>query len=197
MFSGIITEQGEVIEFTARGQNYLLRILAPETAIEAKIGSSICCDGVCLTVIAIDSAVMSFDLSKTTIDITIAKSYKTGRKINLEQSLTLNTLIEGHLVQGHVDCIAKVAAINKIDEARNMVFEIENHFTKYIVPKGSVTVNGVSLTIVKDLADGFAVTLIPYTLQNTNLGLLEVGDFVNIETDIFSRYIEKIVSSKV
>jgi riboflavin synthase len=119
-------------------------------------------------------------------------SLPNSHDFNLEQPLTLNQLIGGHLVQGHVDTTAKVTKIVKEGESQTVWFEIEPKFTKYMIYKGSITINGVSLTVVEIDKTTFSVSLIPYTLTHTNLGHLSIGDMVNIEVDMVAKYIEKL-----
>ena len=151
-----------------------------------KIGDSIAINGCCQTVAGLTSNTFSADVSDETFKITNFKTLKSGDSVNLERALTPSTRMGGHIVQGHVDMTAKYLG--------NMMFEVPD--SKYIVYKGSITVNGVSLTVSKLDGNIFSVAIIPHTLENTNLKNLHSGDLVNIETDILGRYVEKFLSTE-
>ena len=180
MFTGIVEETGFIKSFDGKK----LVIECKNVLDGTKIGDSIAIDGCCQTVTSMASNTFQADVSAETLRIT--KGFKTGERVNLERALTPQTRIGGHIVQGHVDGTAKYLG--------DMTFEVSRDLDKYIVYKGSITVNGVSLTVSKNQNNTFAVAIIPHTLENTNLKYLKTGDLVNIETDILGRYVEKFLS---
>ena len=196
MFSGIIYNQG-VVKDIKKSKRYSKGSLVLEISSNIKfnkkdIGESVCCDGVCLTLIRIQKKSFLFYLSKETIDRSIFKKVKIGNRINIEKSIFYGQKISGHYVQGHVDTTAKVKFVKIIGKFWVVEFKIPNNFMKYIVEKASISINGVSLTISKITKSGFQVTVIPHTLKLTNLINLKKGRFVNIEFDIFSKYLLKL-----
>ena len=196
MFSGIIYNQG-IVKDIKKSKRYSKGSLVLEISSNIKfnkkdIGESVCCDGVCLTLIRIQKKSFLFFLSKETIDRSIFKKVKIGNRINIEKSIFYGQKISGHYVQGHVDTTAKVKFVKIIGKFWIVEFKIPNNFMKYIVEKASISINGVSLTISKITKSGFQVTVIPHTLKLTNLINLKKGRFVNIEFDIFSKYLLKL-----
>lgn len=182
MFTGIVEEIGQIKSF----DGHKLVIECSKVLDGTKIGDSISINGCCQTVVSINANSFSADVSSETIRIT--KGFKTDSSVNLERALTPQSRMGGHIVQGHVDGCAKYLG--------NSRFEISPDIAKYIVYKGSVTIDGVSLTVSKVYNCEFEVALIPHTLENTNLKYLKSGDFVNIETDILGRYVEKFLSTQ-
>ena len=182
MFTGIVEETGFIKNFDGKK----LVVECSKVLESTKVGDSIAIDGCCQTVTAMSSNTFSADVSSETLRI--IKGFKVGDCVNLERALTPSTRMGGHIVQGHVDGTAKYLG--------NMTFEVSKDLDKYIVYKGSICVNGVSLTVSKNQNNTFAVAIIPHTLENTNLKYLKTGDFVNIETDILGRYVEKFLSTQ-
>lgn len=182
MFTGIVEEIGKIKSFDGKK----LVIECSNVLDGTKLGDSIAINGCCQTVVDLMSNYFSADVSSETLRIT--KGFKTGERVNLERALTPQTRMGGHIVQGHVDGVAKYLG--------DMRFEVSTELDKYIVYKGSITVNGVSLTVSKSEKNIFSVAIIPHTLENTNLKDLRVGDLVNIETDILGRYVEKFLSTQ-
>ena len=182
MFTGIVEEIGKIKSFDGKK----LVIECSNVLDGTKLGDSIAINGCCQTVVDLMSNYFSADVSSETLRIT--KGFKTGERVNLERALTPQTRMGGHIVQGHVDGVAKYFG--------DMSFEVSPELDKYIVYKGSITVNGVSLTVSKSEKNIFSVAIIPHTLENTNLKDLRVGDLVNIETDILGRYVEKFLSTQ-
>lgn len=202
MFTGIVEETGFIKSF----DGHKLIVECSKVLENTQIGDSIAIDGCCQTVVAINSKSFSADVSAETLKIT--KGFKTGECVNLERALLPQGLIEnayvtdkegyvrstrqtrmgGHIVQGHIDGTGKYLG--------DMTFEVSKELDKYIVYKGSITVNGVSLTVSKNQNNTFSVAIIPHTLENTNLKYLKIGDLVNIETDILGRYVEKFLSTQ-
>lgn len=182
MFTGIVEEIGLIKSFD--GKNLIIE--CSKVLDGTKIGDSIAIDGCCQTVVSLGSDYFCANVSSETLRVT--KGFKSGAKVNLERALTPASRIGGHIVQGHVDGVAKYIG--------NSVFEIPKELERYIVYKGSITIDGVSLTVSKTEDNKFSVAIIPHTQTNTTLQYLKSGDFVNIETDILGRYVEKFLSVK-
>lgn len=182
MFTGIVEEIGKVKSFDGRR----LVVECSKVLEGTQLGDSIAINGCCQTVVLLGTNTFSADVSSETLRVT--KGFKSGENVNLERALTPQTRMGGHIVQGHVDGVARYLG--------NMNFEVDKDLDKYIVYKGSITVNGVSLTVSKSEKNIFSVAIISHTLENTNLKELKTGDLVNIETDILGRYVEKFLSTK-
>lgn len=180
MFTGIVEEIGLIKSFDGTK----LVVECSKVLKNTLTGDSIAIDGCCQTVVSMTSNTFTANVSSETLKIT--KGFKSGEKVNLERALTPQTRMGGHIVQGHVDSIGKYLG--------NMEFEVKD--SRYIVYKGSITVNGVSLTVSKLDGNVFGVAVIPHTLENTNLKNLRFGESVNIETDILGRYVEKFLSTQ-
>ena len=196
MFNGIIYNTG-LVKSIKKSSRYVKGSLVLEinSSIKFKksdIGESVCCDCVCLTLIRITRNSFLFYLSKETIKRSTFKSIKIGKKINIEKSIQFGQKVSGHYVQGHVDTTAKISQIKIIDKSWVVDFKIPIKFKKNIVEKGSISINGVSLTISKITKFGFQVTIIPHTLKLTNLINLKKGNYVNIEFDILNKYLNNI-----
>lgn len=196
MFTGIIEEIGYVKSFEYRPNGANLEIRCEKILSDVQIGDSISVNGVCQTVTKFGSNMISVEVSDETLGVTTFKSLKRGDRVNLERALTLSSRLGGHIVSGHVDCVGELINIEKLSDFYNLSFEIPKNNAKYVIYKGSITVNGVSLT-VSDIRDNiFKIAVIPHTYDNTNLRELKMGDSVNIETDILAKYIEKMLSVK-
>lgn len=182
MFTGIVEEIGKIKSFNGEK----LVVECKKVLENTQLGDSIAIDGCCQTVVDLTSNTFSTDVSPETLRI--IKGFKAGELVNLERALTPQSRMGGHIVQGHIDGVAKYLG--------KMRFEVPKELDKYIVYKGSITINGVSLTVAQNERNTFAVAIIPHTLENTNLKTLKTGDFVNIETDIVGRYVEKFLSTK-
>ena len=193
MFTGLIETTSNVVDFVMTPDGAIIEIDC-ELSNEIKIGDSVSINGVCLTVTENDNRVLSFEISKETLLITNFRTIKIGDKVNVERAMKANSRIDGHIVSGHIDGIAKVKSIKKDGFSYKYEFETQKDITKYIIKKGSVTVNGVSLTVTRVSDILFNIEIIPHTLSHTNLADLKTGDKVNIETDILSRYIEKFLT---
>ena len=196
MFNGIIYNQGKIIQIK-QGTKYVKGSLVIEVESKIKfkksdIGESVCCDGVCLTLIRINKKSFLFYLSKETLRRSNFSKVKIGKFINIEKSLTHGQKISGHYIQGHVDSTAIVNDIKVIDKFWIVDFILPKKHQKYLVEKASISINGVSLTISKITKNGFQVTIIPHTLKLTNLIKLKKRNLVNIELDIFSKYLFKL-----
>ena len=182
MFTGIVEEIGKIKSFNGEK----LVVECKKVLENTQLGDSIAIDGCCQTVVNLTSNTFSTDVSTETLKI--IKGFKAGELVNLERALTPQSRMGGHIVQGHVDGVARYLG--------EMRFEVPKELDKYIVYKGSITINGVSLTVAQNERNTFAVAIIPHTFENTNLKTLKTGDFVNIETDIVGRYVEKFLSTK-
>lgn len=189
MFSGIIYNIGTV-EKVLKGKNSLEIILKTKLLLKKhEIGSSINCNGTCLTVTKINKNLISFYLSNETLKKTNFRFIRKGDPVNIEKSLFYGTKISGHYVQGHVDAMAKLKKISILDKTWIVFLEINKLFSKYLIEKGSIALNGVSLTISKVKKNQFEINIIPHTLKLTNLSKLKKDSYVNIEFDIFSKYL--------
>ena len=192
MFNGIIYNIGEVRNIKRENDSILISIKNDLNLKKKDIGSSISCNGVCLTVINIKKGLVFFYLSKETLNRSNFRNIKIGEKINLEKSLTYGQKISGHFIQGHVDATAKIKRINFIDRTWEMKLEINNkQILKFLVEKASISINGVSLTISKIKKNYFYLNIISHTLKLTNLKNLSKNDLVNVELDIFGKYMYK------
>lgn len=193
MFTGIVEELGQITTITKGDDKTTFYILAPKTASKANIGDSIAIDGICLTVRSKDQNTLIFDAVPETIERTIAKKYQSGTQVNLETSLTLLKGIDGHLVQGHIDTTGTITSMN---ENHELTIGFPPEIARYLAFKGSVTINGISLTISKLEDTTFQVSLIPHTIDSTNMKYVKVGDEVNIEIDLIARYLERMTYEK-
>ena len=195
MFTGIIEATGAVSSYVLGGESARLTISSQnfETSTISE-GDSIAVNGVCLTAATIRERKIEFDVSPETLSVTTG--FTIDQIVNLERALTLQTLIGGHLVSGHVDGVAIVKEIEIVDNNWQVVIECPDRLAKYCVNKGSVTLNGVSLTINHASSNQININLVPHTLSVTNLKSLSVGDFVNIEIDMIARYVEKIIGER-
>ena len=196
MFNGIIYNQGFVSKIKKRSKGINLFIKSNLKISKKDIGLSIACDGVCLTLISYKSKIMEFYLSKETISRSKFRFLKNSDKINLELPLKYGTKISGHICQGHVDTIAKILNIKKIDKSYLFEFEISKKERINLIEKASICVNGISLTISKVTKKGFQIWIIPHTYKETNLSTLNKSDLVNIEIDILSKYVRNYFHDK-
>jgi len=190
MFTGIIQEIGE-LERVTPGESYKLRIRARKTLEGVELGDSISVDGACLTVVAFDDAGFEADAMPETIEKTTLKLLRVGSRVNLEPSLRLGDKMGGHWVTGHVDGTGKIVGAKKEGNAAIYDISIPRELSRYLAPKGSVAVDGISLTIIECAAEGLKIGLIPHSRENTTLGDKGAGDYVNIETDIMGKYVHR------
>lgn len=186
MFTGIVRERGQVVSFED-GR------LVLETFLQAAVGDSIAVDGVCLTVVAGNDATLAFDVVPETLARSTLGRLRAGAVANLEPAVRAGEELGGHLVQGHVDGVGRVRAVDDEGEGRRVWIEAVPDVLRYCVEKGSVTVSGVSLTVAGLRDDAFAVALVPHTLAVTTLGGLRAGDEVNIEADVIGKYVERLL----
>lgn len=194
MFTGIIEEIGEIKTFSKLSNGAVVEVVCNKVLEGTKIGDSISINGVCETVIELKNSSFLAKISDETLAVTTFSNLKQGDKVDLERALTLNSRIGGHIVSGHVDCVGRILKIEKLSQFYNLEIELPYDFSKYVVYKGSITINGISLTVATAAENRFTVAIIPHTFENTILKYLNTGDFVNIETDILARYIEKMLS---
>ena len=192
MFNGIVFHTGKVKSIIKNKKNLLIEIKTNLKFSKKDIGSSISCDGVCLTLVKIKGKLIKFYLSSETLKISNFKFIKINQIINLEKSLVYGKKISGNFTQGHVDTVAQIEKIKLIGESWIIKFKIKDKkFNKFLVEKASVSINGVSLTIFNTFHNFFEINVIPHTLKLTNLKNLKTNDIVNVELDIFSKYIYK------
>tara|TARA_B100000963_G_scaffold329529_1_gene318909 strand:+ start:8706 stop:9293 length:588 start_codon:yes stop_codon:yes gene_type:complete len=193
MFDGIIYDIGKVSEISKLSKSIFIGIKTKMKFKKNEVGSSICCNGVCLTLVNVKKNIIYFYISKETLYRSNFKSLKINDFINLEKSIIFGQKISGNFTQGHVDTTALVYSVKIIDQTWVVKFKIKDfNLAKLLVEKASISVNGVSLTISKSQKNYFEVNIIPHTLKLTNLKNIKKGDIVNIELDIFSKYISKI-----
>ena len=196
MFNGIIFNQGKIKKLIKKKRGSILFLKSKLKLSKKDLGVSICCDGVCLTLVSLQNNLLEFYLSKETIKRSKFKNVKLNDNINLELPLKYGQKISGHICQGHVDTTAKVKKITIVDKSYIYDFLIPAKFKKYLIEKASILINGVSLTISKITKDGFQIWAIPHTLKLTNLKNLKRNDIVNIEIDILSKYVKKFINEK-
>jgi len=187
MFTGIITSIG-VFQGYRQGRREIL-VEAPDAAPKLEIGASLAIDGVCLSLVRRDGSGLVFGLSKETFERTTLGLLRTGDRLNVELPLTPSSLLSGHLVTGHVDAVGKIARLAAKPPGKRMTVSFPGELRPYFVPKGSVAVNGVSLTVASLGTDAFETELIPLTLEGTNMGRLRAGDSVNLECDMLGKYV--------
>jgi len=196
MFNGIIFNKGKVYKIQKRNNGINLFLKSAINLPKNYLGTSISCDGACLTLISCRKNIIEFYLSNETLNKSKFKKIKIDDDINLELPLKFGQNISGHICQGHVDTIAKVINVKKVDKSIVFEFKISNKFKKLLVQKASILINGVSLTISKIKKNSFEIWTIPHTLKLTNLSKIKLNDFVNIEIDILSKYIKKFINEK-
>jgi riboflavin synthase len=193
VFTGIVRELGRVVSAEPNGGGVHLRIAAPETA-GASLGNSIAVSGCCLTVTAADGETLDFDAVPETIARTTLGGLEPGAEVNLEPALRAGEPLGGHFVQGHVDGRARVTAFDPEGEGARLRLQLAPELLRYCVEKGSIALDGVSLTIAALREDGVDIALVPFTLEHTTLGALAPGDEVNVEVDLLAKYAERLVS---
>ncbi|WP_454986690.1 riboflavin synthase [Capnocytophaga bilenii] len=192
MFTGIVEEIAEVVRLERENANLHLYIRS-SFANELKIDQSVAHNGVCLTVVAIEGDTYKVTAIAETLAKTHLGSLKVGDAVNLERGMLLNTRLDGHIVQGHIDQTATCVRIQEEAGSTRFSFEYDASSGNVVIEKGSITVNGVSLTVVDVAIDGFGVAVIPYTLAHTNLHLLKVGSVVNVEFDVIGKYVARLL----
>ena len=191
MFTGIITDVGEILSIDL--DNGKIKISSKFNHNDIDIGASICCSGICLTVVEKDKyknySYFCFEVSQETISCTSVKFWKKNTKINLEKSLRFGDEVGGHLVTGHVDCLGEIDSINKSKNSNVFKIKYPKKYKKYVASKGSICLDGISLTINEAFDDFFSVNIIPHTEENTSWSKISKGDSINIEFDVLARYV--------
>jgi riboflavin synthase len=197
MFTGIVEELGEVVRLTdAGGDSAVLAVRGPVVTSDAGHGDSISVNGVCLTVIDNVDGVFTADVMGETLRRSSLGVLTAGSQVNLERAATVGSRLGGHLVQGHVDGVGRIVAREPAEEWEVLRFSLPPELSRYVVEKGSITVDGVSLTVMAVTADTFEAGLIPTTLKLTVLGAKSVGDPVNLEVDVIAKYVEKMLGDR-
>jgi riboflavin synthase len=187
MFTGLIREIAEV-------KSYKNNILSIKSKHKAKLGDSIAINGVCLTVIKVNGD--GFDLELADETRSIIDESKISGKVHIEPAMMMNDRFEGHIVQGHVDCVGTISQITQRENGTDFIIKVDKKYIAHIVPKGSITIDGISLTVNEVYADSFRITIIPHTLRETLMKNYKVGTKLNIETDVFARYIDHILTHR-
>ncbi len=193
MFTGIVEEIGSIKSISAKPEGLGIIIESNHIAENTKIGDSIAINGICLTVTSILNKTFSTDVSFETVNRTNIGKLKINDKVNLERALTANGRFDGHIVLGHIDTTARIRSITKIGEFYILSLDIDNYIFDHCVDKGSIAVDGISLTISKLTASFLEAAIIPHTFEHTSLKFKRIGDLVNIEVDILSKYVEKML----
>src|SRR5438477_13053497 len=194
MFTGLVEEVGNVTSIRERERSKQLQIVAPRTAKKLRAGDSVAVNGCCLTVSAHRGDQLTFDLLGETLDRTNLKGLRRDSPVNLERALIAGAPMGGHFVQGHIDCSAKAISFERTGEDYRLEVDLPKDFAHYAAYKGSVAINGISLTIAELLGKSFAVWIIPHTRRHTNIDKVEVGALVNVEFDILAKYVERMLA---
>jgi riboflavin synthase len=195
MFTGIVEELGTVENVEDQGDAVRLTIRAHTVLDDVRTGDSIAVNGCCLTVVDTTVDTWAADVMQQTLDQTSLRGVQPGERVNLERAVTPTTRLGGHIVQGHVDGVGEILSRTPSDHWEVVEISMPSTLAKYVVDKGSITVDGVSLTVVSAAEDRFTVSLIPETLARTTLGQRRPGDNVNVETDVIARHVEKLVGA--
>jgi riboflavin synthase len=193
MFTGIIEEVGEGIEVDNAQDFRTIRVRARKVMEDLSVGSSIALNGVCLTVRSLTPNSFSADLSRETLDRTTLKSIAIGSSLNLERPMRADSRFGGHIVQGHVDGVGTILSFNRNGDSWDLEVQFPQPAAGYIVEKGSIAVDGISLTVAALRNNLFSIAIIPHTLENTNLRTAKAGDAVNLEYDVVAKYVESLV----
>jgi riboflavin synthase len=193
VFTGIVEGIGKVTEVQRRGELVRLTIIPPPALTDMAVGDSICVNGACLTVTAYGEGDFQVDVSPETLERTTVGSLRSSDEVNLERALKISDRLGGHLVMGHVDVTGTVAEVTRGAGSLNMTIRVPHELVSYLVEKGSVAVEGISLTVSGMRGDAFQVAVIPYTAENTTLGRKRAGDGLNIEVDIIGKYVKRFL----
>ena len=196
MFTGIAEGTGKLISIVTTQDGYDAIIENKNSFKDLNINDSICCSGICLTIVELNDYNFKVQLVQETLDKTNAKTWRKGTLLNLERALLPNTRLGGHYVQGHVDATSKILNIETFDKSARYTFSMEEHFLKYVIEKGYICVDGLSLTVAKKNKLSIEIALIPHTMKITNFHQKNVSDEVNIEVDMFAKYIENYMDLK-
>ena len=194
MFTGIVRELGVVVEAAEAGGGRALAVRAPSTASRTRVGDSIAIDGCCLTATEVADGTMRFQAVPETIARSTLGTLERNEQVNVEPAIRAGEELGGHYVQGHVDAVGRIRSVETEGPGLRVVVEAPEAVLRYCVEKGSVTVDGVSLTVAELVDDGFAVALVPHTLEATTLSALRPGRAVNLEADVLAKYVERLVA---
>lgn len=197
MFTGLIEEVGRVVAIETKGRSGQLRLSAPKLAPKVTVGDSVAANGCCLTVTAKRGKEFTFDLLEETLERTNLKQLRRDSLVNLERALAANAPLGGHFVQGHIDCCGEVISSEAAGKDYRIEVELPADFAHYAAYKGSIAIDGISLTIAELLPRSFVVGIIPHTRQQTNVAEIKVGDLVNLEFDILAKYVERMLARYV
>ncbi|MGL4998697.1 MAG: riboflavin synthase [Cetobacterium sp.] len=197
MFTGLVEEIGKIVSIEITSEGAKIVIACNLVLKNTNIGDSICTNGVCLTVVQITSKTFTANIMNESLKVSTFKNLKSGHLVNLEKSLTLESYLGGHLVTGDVDCSGKIIDIINDGFTKNYIISIPNEFMRYIVYKGRITLDGASLTIASLTEIDFTVCLIPHTQKFITLGSKNIGDYINIETDLIAKHLEKLILNKI
>lgn len=195
MFTGVIKSLSKVEKITWQKGSLFVEVVLPK-GWKVKLGESISVNGVCSTVKNVGKKSFVVEYMPETVKKTTVGEFKKGTALNLERSLRVGDSTDGHIVQGHVDCVGRVLEMKKVDQSVVMKIQVPKEFMKFLAPKGLVAVEGISLTIVDSKKDWFTVSLVSHTLENTNLGKIRVGEKVNIEVDAIAKYLYQILKNR-
>jgi riboflavin synthase len=196
MFTGIVEELGAVVALADQGDAVRLTVEGPLVTTDVKLGDSVAVNGCCLTVTVRDAEQLTFDMMRETLDKTSLGALSEGDRVNLERAVSPTGRLGGHIVQGHVDGTGALLRRTPSEHWEVVEIQLPGELARYLVPRGSVTVDGVSLTVVEVGTDSFTVSLIPETLSRTTLGLKQPGDPVNLEVDVIAKYVEKMLRER-
>ena len=194
MFTGIIEELGIIKAIRSQSGGMRLSVSGRVVFDDMKTGDSIAVNGACLTVVEFNSSVFSADVSRETVDKTTIGKLRVGDKVNLERPMRLSDRLGGHIIAGHVDGVGVIRGITNKGDAAIFTFEAPKEVTKYLIYKGSVAIDGISLTVNEVLGNRLSVTIIPHTAKMTTLGFKKIGDTVNLEADMIGKYVEKFLA---
>jgi riboflavin synthase len=194
MFTGLVEEVGSVLWIRATERGTQLEIAAPRIAEQVRSGDSVAVNGCCLTVTAHRAGQVTFDLLEETLDRTNLRQARRESAVNLERPVSPQARMDGHFVQGHIDCATRIVSFEQTGADHRLEVELPAEFAHYVAYKGSIAINGISLTVAEVLPGSFAVWIIPHTKRMTNLQTAQAGDHVNIEFDILAKYVERMLA---
>jgi riboflavin synthase len=197
MFTGLVEEVGSVIGVRRLGDASRLALSAPRISADVQIGDSVSINGVCLTAVVVAGPRLEFDAVAETLRRSTLGELRVGDRVNLERAMSAGARFGGHIVQGHVDAVGSVQSIVPEANSRRVSIAAPTELLRYVVEKGSITVDGISLTVADLDAGSFAVAVIPHTWSATTLGLRRVGDHVNLEADILAKYVERLLEARL
>ena len=193
MFTGLIEEVGTVVDLRPNETANRVEIAAPQIAGQVQIGDSVAVNGCCLTVSSLAKNHLGFDLLNETLERTNLKKIAKDNRVNLERSLSATARLGGHFVQGHIDCAVPILALEEKGADLRVEVELPAEFSRYVISKGSIALNGISLTVAEVLPRSFVVWIIPHTRSQTNLAGAKAGDLVNLEFDLLAKYVERML----